>query len=185
MSKSEVKVAKKYAKALFESCSPRNYEAVNSVLQQLTLALADHAIKDALINPSVSPEQRSKWLSDICVAAIPDEAKTLSNLFTVMIQNRRMDSLPALSEFFAQLLANYKKLLELEVISAKELSQSERDDLSVKFKGKLPPDIAEGLSFDWKTEGDLLGGLQVRVGDKLLDGSVSGAIEKIARQLRA
>jgi len=87
-------------------------------------------------------------------------------------------------QLFAQLLANYKKLLELEVTSAKDLSETERQELSQKIKSKMPADLADGISFDWKFDAEILGGLQVRVGDKLLDGSVSGAINKIARQLR-
>ena len=129
MSKSEVKVAKKYARALFESCSPQNYEVVSSALQELSLSLSEPTLRNALVNPSLSPQQRSKWLADLFVSICPAEASSLSNLFAVMIQNRRIDSLPALSEFFTQLLANYKKLLELEVTSAKELSPSEREDL--------------------------------------------------------
>lgn len=185
MSKSEVKVAKKYAKALFESCAPRNFDVVNSVLQELKAALSDPALNAALNNPSLAPQQRSQWLSEILTVACPEEASVLSNLFSVMIENRRIDCLPSLAELFSQLVANYKKLLELEVTSAKELSQQEKDDLCARFKGKLPPDIAEGLNFDWKTETDLLGGMQVRVGDKVLDGSVLGAVTRIARQLRA
>jgi F-type H+-transporting ATPase subunit delta len=184
MSKSDAKVAKRYAKALFESCSPKNYESVSSALQELSVALSDNALRNALLNPSLSPQQRSQWLTDLLSASCPEEASSLSNLFAVVIQNRRVDSVAALSAFFAELLAHYKKLLELEVTSAKELTQIEKDDLSQKVKGKLPGDIAQGVSFDWKTEADLLGGLQVRIGDKLLDGSVSGAINKIARQLR-
>lgn len=184
MAKAETKVAKRYARALFETCAASNYESVSAALTQLSSSLEDPAIRSALLNPSLSSQQRSAWITDLATSLCPDESKALGNLFSLLIQNRRVDSIPALSEFFAQLLANYKKLLELEVTSAKDLSDSEKQELSQKIKSKMPAELADGVSFDWKFDAEILGGLQVRVGDKLLDGSVSGAINKIARQLR-
>lgn len=184
MSKVEIKAARRYAKALFESCDAKHYESVANALTELGKALQDSSIKSALVNPSFSSGQRSSWIAELVEKLCAEEAEHLKNFFSALVENGRMNSVPAVAEYFSAMFSAYKKLLALEVTSARELNSGAKETLSAKVKSSLPPQIASGVTFDWKTRAELLGGLQVRVGDKVLDGSVEGAINKIARQLR-
>lgn len=84
---------------------------------------------------------------------------------------------------FVGILFAIKRLLHLElerrrvvVESAAELDSSSRQRVADGLTAKY----GEGLSFEYLINPDLLGGLRVRVGDDVWDGSVKGRIDRLA-----
>jgi F-type H+-transporting ATPase subunit delta len=184
MSKTDSKVAKRYARALFESCQPQNFDSVQAALFSLSEAVTEHSVREAFINPSLNQQQKIDWLQAAIKELCPSEEKSLSNLMAAVIDNGRIVMLPELAQHFAFYVSSYKKLLKLEVTSAKELSEQELKQISDEIKARLPKDIAPEVSFDWKTDQSLIAGLKVKVGDKIVDGSVQSAISNIAKQIK-
>lgn len=189
MSKAEVKVARRYAKALFDSCNASQFDALSSALFAVAETTKQQDVKAALLNPSVKQSVRIDCLKEVagCIFASESESAErtyLGNMFATLVENRRIDLLPELAEYFFGLVVSFKKLMQLEVTTAQTLKQQDFDLITSQIKEKMPAEFAAHLSIDWKTEKDLIGGMQVRVGDRLLDGSISGALNRIARELK-
>jgi F-type H+-transporting ATPase subunit delta len=87
---------------------------------------------------------------------------------------------------YLAILQNYKRLLRLEIEkrhakieSAKELS----DDVSAKILAKLKQKYGDHLTAEFIVDPNLLGGLRVRVGSDVWDGSVRNRLERLQQQL--
>jgi len=84
------------------------------------------------------------------------------------------------------ILQNYKRLLRLEIEkrhatieSAEELSPEIREQIASNLKRKYGPD----LTADFVVNPQLLGGMRVRLGSNVWDGSVQNRLQRLAQQL--
>jgi F-type H+-transporting ATPase subunit delta len=184
MSKSDLKVARKYARALFDACQPSNYESVQAIISNIADAFLVQQVREAFQNPSVRQEQRLDWLKGIISESCPQEEKNVTNLFSILIENKRIGVLSDLAASFAELVSAYKKILCLEVTTSKQLSTSEHQVFGDKLKSNLPADLASQINFEWHINPDLIAGAQVKIGDKIIDGSVQASIGRIAQELK-
>jgi len=84
---------------------------------------------------------------------------------------------------FRGILSGIKRLVRLElerrrvvVESSAELDQASRD----RITASLAPKYGTGLSYEFRTNPELLGGLKIRVGNDVFDGSVKGRLDRLA-----
>src|SRR5690606_18202377 len=96
-------------------------------------------------------------------------------------ENKRLDLLPAIAEMYEQLKAEQEKLVEVEVISAFTLSQEQQDKLAKALSARLSREVRLNASED----ASLIGGVVIRAGDLVIDGSVSGKLAKLAEALKS
>ena len=154
-------------------------------LMAIAEAFSQQSIREAFQNPSIKQEQRLSWLESIISDLCPTESKNVTNLFSVLIENKRISILSDLSESFADLVSAYKKILCLEVTSSSEMNSTEIKDFGDRLKGKLPASLASHLNFEWHVNPALIAGLQVKIGDKIIDGSLQASINRIAQELKS
>ena len=82
---------------------------------------------------------------------------------------------------FAQFKANQEKSVDVEVISAFDLEQSIQDKLAAVLGTKLEREVKVSST----TDADLLGGVLIRAGDLVIDGSVRGRLNKLAEAMNS
>ena len=89
---------------------------------------------------------------------------------------------------YVDILKNYHRLIRLElnkrhavVESATALSGDTSETVLRDLKSKY----GEGLTTDFRVNPDLIGGLRIRVGSDVLDGSVRGRIDRLDQELAA
>jgi F-type H+-transporting ATPase subunit delta len=70
--------------------------------------------------------------------------------------------------------------IEASVVSARPLSDEEKDKLAATFRAKLGKDVRLNVTVD----PTLLGGLTVRIGDTLYDGSLKGKLSRLEKMLQ-
>ena len=172
-------LARPYAKAAF------SYARENSVLAQwseqlLTVAAVttDDAMATVLTNPALTNEQRAQTLTDVCGDALCDEAK---NFIAILAANKRLALLPEISSQFELFKANQEKSIEVDVVSAFDLS----DVMTAKLAEALGKKLEREVKVSTSTDRDLLGGVLIRAGDLVIDGSVRGRLNKLAEALNA
>jgi F-type H+-transporting ATPase subunit delta len=104
---------------------------------------------------------------------------TSLNLARVLIANDRVDYAPAIRDFFQAMLDARRGVVHARVTSAVPLADAEKAQLSNKLAAMT------GGQVDLQTEvnPDLIGGLVVRIGDRLIDGSVRAKLVALRRQL--
>jgi len=87
---------------------------------------------------------------------------------------------------YVDILKNYHRLIRLEldkrhavIESASPLSQDTSDRVLRDLKSKY----GEGLTTDFRVNPDLIGGLRIRVGSDVWDGSVQGRLDRLEQEL--
>ena len=129
-------------------------------------------------NPSLTAEQQAGTLTDVCGDALDVQA---GNFIAVLASNKRLALLPEISSLFEQYKANQEKSVDVEVVSAFDLSDTARDKLAEALGTKLERQVKVRTS----TDSDLLGGVLIRAGDLVIDGSVRGRLNKLAEALNS
>lgn len=172
-------LARPYAKAAFEYA--RDKKALSAWLEQLATAAAvaaDSVLEAVLNNPSMTAEQQSQTVVDVCGDALGLEVR---NYVAILASNKRLGLLPEIYSLFAQYKANHEKSVDVEVISAFDLADATKDKLADVLGKKLEREVKVTTS----TDKDLLGGVLIRAGDLVIDGSVRGRLNKLAEAMNS
>jgi len=109
----------------------------------------------------------------VCGDAINDKGR---NFMRVLADNKRLPLLPEIAVLFEEFKANQEKSVDVDVVSAFPLEQAVAERLAQVLRGKLQREVTINASVD----SSLLGGVLVRAGDVVIDGSVRGRLAKLA-----
>jgi len=167
-------LARPYAKAAFEVA--RSAKDLDSWSSSLALAAAltqQPSVAKLLESPTLTAEQKAAVLTDLCDDEINEKVQSF---VSVLAENNRLGLLPAIQRLFENLKAQQEKFSDVKVISAFELDDSVEKALTEKLKTVLESDITLNTTVD----NSLLGGVIVRAGDTVIDGSVKGRLNKLA-----
>lgn len=168
-------VAERYATALFELA--RESSALDTVEGDLKsfARLIDESddLKRLVRSPVFSAEDQLRAISVLLdKAAI---GGLVSNLIKVATQNRRLFAVPDVIKAFGRLLARHRGEVSAEVTSAEPLSEAHVADLKVALKDALGKDVA----LEAHVDPSLIGGLIVRVGSRMIDGSIKTKLNSL------
>ncbi len=181
MAKSVGRIAKRYSRALFELCKPDELEGRRDALSQLVQIAQEHKqLREAMANPAVSPSARAAVAKDVAQLVRPGDA-VFANFLATMLVNGRLSALEATLASFSQMIAEFMKALGLKITTAFPLSEAERQRLETDVRNQVPKEYASLVSMEWAENSDLLGGMVIQAGDSVLDGSLSGSLERVAR----
>ncbi len=170
-------VARRYAEAAFEIAL--RDDTVDVWLDQLTRlgqATTDGSVVRTLENPNVPIESRHKAL----MAVLGDKGlPKVGNLLGLVLRRRRVDSLGEIAREFRRLYNRRAGIVEATATSALPLADAEVDALRARLEQRTQGKV----ELEMKVDPQLLGGVQVRIGDLLIDGSVRGRLERLRGQL--
>jgi F-type H+-transporting ATPase subunit delta len=172
-------IARPYAKAAFEYA--RDNKQLSQWAEQLATVAAvtlDSTIKSVLHDPALTAQQQAETLNAVCGESLEGEAR---NFVAILASNKRLTLLPEICSLFAQYKANQEKSVDVEVISAFDLSDTTRDKLADVLGKKLEREVKVRTS----TDSNLLGGVLIRAGDLVIDGSVRGRLNKLAEAMNS
>jgi len=177
-------VASRYARALVDVVLAPNStvqpDRVREDLQSFKEALSQSAeLASALESPAVSrPRKRAviaRLGQSLGVSGIA------RNFLFVLIDHRRMAELSAVIGAFEKMVDERLGILQVEVTSAQDLQPWQQAELT----GQLESMTGKRIVLNVETDGELVGGLVVRLGSTVYDGSVRGQLEALGRELRA
>jgi F-type H+-transporting ATPase subunit delta len=172
-------IARPYARAAFEYARENSALAVWS--EQLLVAAAvtsDATMRQVLGNPSATAEQLALSLVDVCGEALDENGRSFVN---ILASNKRLTLLPQISAMFEQYKADQERTVDVQVFSAFEVSEETEQTLVQVLKNKLERDVKVDTVVDEK----LLGGVLIRAGDLVIDGSVRGRLNKLAEAMNS
>jgi len=174
------KVAKRYAKALFEVSEPKDFDTVSAQLSTLSTLWNDSAeFRQSMLNPSVSDALRIEVIDSLVAALGGWKHEPTKKTVHQLVSLRKAATLPSLAQTYSAFVSEYRKSLSLEVT----LAQPANDDVVAAMKGRLSQALGGEVLLTVKSDPALLGGVTIRLGDKLLDRSVAGTLQRMASQL--
>lgn len=174
-------LANRYARALADVAGEtRNYRATLAGLDAFLGVYRESAeLREVLDSPAV-PELKKLKVLDVIVRRL-GAGLSASNFLRVLVRNYRMNLLPEMREAFRKVADERLGIVQVQITSATELSEPERQALRSRFLGLL----RSGVELEFGLKQELLGGIRAQVGSTVYDGSVRGELDRIRRQLTA
>jgi F-type H+-transporting ATPase subunit delta len=176
----QASLAGRYATALFELARDgKKLDAVDASLASLKQALADSDDLRALTaSPIVSRGEALAAVGGVAEAMKLDPIT--ANFLGVLAQNRRLGQLGAIIRAFSLLAARHRGETNAEVISARPLDKQQIEAIRSNLKSRIGRDVAVDLAVDPA----ILGGLVVKVGSQMIDGSIRTKLNNLAHAMK-
>jgi F-type H+-transporting ATPase subunit delta len=176
----QASLAGRYATALFELArDEKQLEAVGTSLAAVRDALRDSDDLRALTtSPLVGREDTMKGVRATAEALRLDAITT--NFLGVLAQNRRLGQLPNVIRAFNLLAARHRGEITAEVTSAHPLN----DDQVAALRSNLKSRVGSDVSVDLTVDPAILGGLVVKVGSQMIDGSIRTKLNTLAHAMK-
>lgn len=168
---------RRYAEAAFQvALRDKAVETWRSELHTAAAIVADERIGRALANPSIPLETRISTAEATFGKHI---GRKVLNLVTLMLRRGRIEELPRLAAEFRRLDDERRGIVHATATSASPLT---RDEIRAIIE-RLEQITGGRVELDAQVDPSLLGGVVVRVGDRLIDGSVRSRLERLRNQL--
>ncbi len=175
-------IARPYAQAIFDLAhSKGELRDWSDTLQLAAAVIADPQVQRLISHPRVRKEQIQSLILDVSSSWVgsggfPAEAK---NLIKVLIENRRLSLLPEIAAQYELYRADAERTLTAEVVSAFPVSSEQQARIAAALKKRLGREV----SLSCTVNEALLGGVIIRAGDLVIDGSITGQLTKLANAL--
>jgi F-type H+-transporting ATPase subunit delta len=125
---------------------------------------------------------KAEKLAEIFIAICGEQFDDFGqNLIKVMAENGRLKALPDVAVEFLALKQEHEKEIDVEVISATELSETQLADIGSKLEQRLERKVQLNCSVDEA----LLGGVVIRAGDLVIDNSARGQLDRLGDALQS
>ncbi|MBR9874796.1 F0F1 ATP synthase subunit delta [Vibrio sp. J1-1] len=171
-------IARPYAKAAFD------FSVEKGQLDQWgqMLSFAAEVAKNEQISELLTSSFSAEKMAEIFVAVCGDQVDAHGqNLLKVMAENGRLTTLPDVCEQFFILKKEHEKEIDVEVISASELSDEQLANIGSKLEARLERKVKLNCSVDET----LLGGVIIRAGDLVIDDSARGRLNRLSDALQS
>lgn len=172
-------VSKVYGDALFSLAVEENkldniWEEVKAVRQaffenQEFLAILGH--------PDMTQEKKFEVLKGVFEDKVSQD---MMGFFKVLVKKGRLDELLHVLDYFNEQALEYKKIGVVEVKTPMPLTDSQKEQVEKKL---LEVSEYESLKVEYVIDTSVLGGMVIRIGDRVLDNSIKTKMDSMARQL--
>ncbi len=170
-------LARPYAEAVFKRAKQTDSaSAWSQSLLFLTRVVEDQRLSQIIANPIVSKDSKISIMLDICQDQIQDEAK---NLLKLLVENGKLQLLPEIVALFEQYKADDEGYVNVDLYSAFSLTKAEQ----TKYIATLEKVLNKKVNATVSVDNALIGGILARAGDKVIDGSIRGQLQQLAKRL--
>ena len=166
--------SERYSRALFEVSNESNEldKTESDIKIFRSLLNSSSEIQNFIKDPTQSIEQQKKVIS--VLSENLSFSKNLQNFFLLLIQKRRIFFVTKIFESFLKLCSKKRGEFKASLISSKELSQTELEQMSKD----LSQSMGANLKFDYKVDKELIGGLKLQLGSFMIDTSIKNKLKK-------
>jgi F-type H+-transporting ATPase subunit delta len=168
-------ISRRYARALFEL--EQEGAKNRAALERLAAVASLDEVREVLANPSYAEGMKAAVLEK-AAGTLPAEMK---RLVAMLCERGKAELLPEIHAIFEEMVHQAESELEAEVVAAVKLSDAQKKGLTKALGDITGRSVRLNVSED-KT---ILGGLVVRIGDRLIDYSVRSRLEALKRAMAA
>ncbi len=166
--------SERYSRALFEVSQDSNEldKVENDVKNFKSIYDTNKEVKNFIKDPSQIIAEQNKLIN-----LISDKfnfSKNFQKFLLLLIEKRRIFFVSKINGSFLKLCSKKRGEIKASLISSKELSQTELNDIETD----LSKSIGSKLKFDYKVDKDLIGGLKLQLGSIMIDTSIKNKLKK-------
>ncbi len=170
-------IARPYAQAVFDLAIEKNsLDDWSGMLGFMAAAVSDASLQAIISNPSVDSGRLQSLLMDIGGEQLNDEAK---NLVKLLLANKRLAVLPEIAAQFEALKNQKEGAIDVVITSAFEMEAAQEQII----KSALEKKFSSRVNISNKVDNSLIGGIHIKVGDNVIDGTIKGQLHKLANEL--
>ena len=170
---------KRYAKAIFNIALKKNeLRKWQCDLRILACLARDTTLSGLLQDPEVDCEEKTRVLTERCPLLDPRAIRVVC----VLARQGQLDIMGDIAEAYRRLVDKYlgvEGVEDAEVITAIPLD----DEDKLKLAQRLTDMFGKAIVLKPKVDPSIIGGLIIKVGDELIDGSVRGKLEALKKQV--
>lgn len=172
-----ITTARPYAQAAFEEAQKKaDLKGWSEMLLSLAEAVGHPEVRAVATNPRVTKAQVESLMEGL----LGNQANAQQrNFVRVLVDNQRLLILPEIAALFEALRADAEKTVNVVVDSAFELSAAQQEKIVASLKKRMGREI----KLTCKVNKELLGGVVIRAGDKVIDGSARTRLGEMANAL--
>ena len=172
-------LARPYAKAAFQvALDDKTLDEWSKMLGLAAAVTRHERLKMLLGSPALTSEQVAQSMIDVCGDELSDKGR---NFIRLLAENKRITLLGEICAIYESLKAQQEKSLDVEVITAFEISEATSDKLATALKNRLQREVRLAT----RTDQSLIGGAVIRAGDMVIDNSVRGKLAKLAESINS
>lgn len=170
-----------YAEALFALAIEQN--GVDEWTEQIKAAeLAFSENPDflrLLTHPKISREEKLSVVENVFGGRFDD---ALTGLLTVIVEKGRCGEIPAVFRNFLDKVREYRKIGTASVVSATELTDAQKRRIEEKL---LSQTDYKSFEMQYFVDASLIGGMKIRIGDRVVDATVKSKLDRMAGSILA
>lgn len=174
-------VSKTYGEALFEVAMESGEDKAGELLEEIDVLrkiLLDNPRFDELMKHPGIPKQEKLQVADtVFRGRVSDE---LVNFLEIIVSKERYRDLPAVFEYFTEKVKEQKKIGVAYVAAAAELSDSQKSAVRSRL---LETSGYREMEMHYETDPSLIGGMVIRIGDRVVDSSIRTKLDSLTKQL--
>lgn len=173
-------VTKTYADALFQLAVEENkvddlFEEVNTLIKVLN---ENEDLNKVMCHPKVDKDQKLETVKEIFSGRASSE---LCGFINQIVVNNRYEYIDSILKCFVDEVKEYKKIGVAYVVTPTALS----DGLKTKVEQKLLDTTGyQKMEMHYDIDKSLIGGMKIRIGDRVVDSSISTKLNELAKELR-
>lgn len=169
-----------YGDALFELALEKN--ELDSIAEQVNLlaqVLAENPeLLKLLHHPKISKEEKISVIETICKGRFSED---IVGFLVLVTEKDRTTGLDAMLRYFQAKVREYKKIGVAVITSAVELTDIQKKRIEEKL---LQQTSYESFEADYQVDASLIGGMVIRIGDRVVDASIRTKLDDMTKQLR-
>lgn len=169
-----------YGDALFELALEQN--ELDSVAEQVDVLAQSFAENPELLklltHPKISKEEKISVIENIFKGRFSDD---IVGFLVIITEKDRGAEIENILSYFMAKVREYKKIGVARVVSAVELTKEQKSRVEKKL---LQQTSYESFEVDYSVDESLIGGLVIRIGDRVVDSSIRTKLDNMAKSLR-
>ena len=172
--------AEVYGEALFDLAVES--DCVDTWAEQIKtaeLAFAENPeFLELLTHPKITKEEKLSVVEAVFKGRVDD---AVTGLLTVIVEKGRCAEIPAVFTLFLDKVREYRKIGVASVVSATELSAEQKKRIEDKL---LSQTKYESFEMKYDIDASLIGGMVIRIGDRVVDSSIRTKLDNMTKNLR-
>ena len=169
-----VKPAKRYAEALFETENETDIKNILAEIDKISNTIKkDTNFKNFISHPIVSAEDKK----DIILKVFPDISEITRNFIFLIIDENRINCINEIEFFLKDKIDNKNNVLNLNVTLAKDVD----DEMKKYIVSRLQNKFQSNIKAVFNTDSDIIGGIQLKVKDSFIDLSIRKKLDNFKK----
>jgi F-type H+-transporting ATPase subunit delta len=174
------KISRRYAKALLSiGQEDGQYEKYGGNLQDFSVFCSANPEFLQVLATKLFPLEDRKKVLDAALGK-SDYSDLVRNFLRLLLDKNRIGAIREISDYYAELTDEISNITRASIVTARPL----KEDSLERLKGALAKLTAKQVKTEVQEDESLIGGLVVKIGDMVLDGSVKAQLEGLKESLK-